>query len=73
MKTLLTSKTANKVEILKGTINKHNKKTIPDLLQCIIESGDRSELELFRTLRLGPNFQLVLAQAVSELDLEAKH
>lgn len=28
--------------------------------------------ELFKTLRLDPNFQLVLAQAVSELDLEAK-
>lgn len=69
-KTLPTSKTVNKVEILKGLINKHNKKTIPDLLQSITETGDRAELELFRTLRLGPNFQLALAQAVSELDLE---
>ena len=72
-KTLPTSKTANKVEMLKGLINKHNKKTISSLLQSIIETGDRAELALFRTLRLGPNFQLVLAQAVSELDLEAKH
>lgn len=68
VKTIPASKTANKVEILKSIINKHNKKTIPDLLQCIIQSGDRAELELFPTLRLGPNFQLVLAQAVAELD-----
>ena len=73
VKTLPTSKTANKVEILKAMIKKHNKKTIPDLLQCIIQSGDRVELGLFRTLRLGPNLQLMLAQAVAELDMESKH
>ena len=73
VKTLPTSKTANKVEILKAIIKKHNKKTIPDILQCIIQSGDRAELELFRTLSLGPNFQLVLAQAVAELNMESKH
>lgn len=72
VKTLPTSKTANKVEILKNIINKYNKKTIADLLASIIEGGDRSELELFRTLRLGPNFQLVLSQAVTELDMESK-
>lgn len=71
-KVLPTSKTANKVEILKTIITKHNKKTVPDLLQSIIEMGDKSELELFRTLRLGPNFQLILSQALSELELEAR-
>ena len=72
IKSLPTSKTANKVEILKNIINKHNKKTVPDILQSIIESGDKSELELFRTLRLGPKFQLVLCQAVTELEMESK-
>ena len=72
VKTLPTSKTASKVEILKNIIYKYNKKTVPDLLQSIIQSGDRAELELFRTLRLGFNFQLVLAQAVTKLDMESR-
>ena len=72
MKSIPTSKTANNVEILKNIINKYNKKTVPDFLQSIIQAGDRAELELFRTLRLGPNFQLVLAQAVAELDMESR-
>ena len=72
IKSLPTSKTANKVEILKNIINKHNKKTVSDILESIIQTGDKAELELFRTLRLGPNFQLVLSQAVTELEMESR-
>lgn len=57
---------------MKNIINKHNKKTVPDILESIIQTVDKAELELFRTLRLGPNFQLVLSQAVTELEMESR-
>ena len=68
---LATSKTAKKVDVIKKLIEKYQKKTIEDLLRCIIRQKSKEELELFRTLRLGPNFKDVFAQALNGLDIEA--
>ena len=37
-----------------------------------MQHGDKEDLALFRTLRLGPWFKDVLLQAISELDIESK-
>ena len=68
---LATSKTAQKVDVVKELIEKYQKKSIDELLRCIIRQNCKEELELFRTLRLGPNFKDVFMQALNELDIEA--
>ena len=65
-------KTANKVDVVKDFIRKYNQKTVTDLLVAIMDTGSLEELETFRTLRLGPQFQLVFAQAVQELEIESQ-
>lgn len=71
-KRLPTSKTASKVEIVKNMIRKHNQRSVQDLLMAIMKSGDKAELEEFRTLRLGPTFTQIFIQATTELDMEHK-
>ena len=68
---LATSKTAQKVDVVKKLIEKYQKKSIDELLKCIIRQNCKEELELFRILRLGPNFKDVFDQALNELDIEA--
>ena len=37
-----------------------------------MKTGDKTELEAFRTLKLGPNFMQIFSQAISEIDLSRK-
>ena len=69
---LPSSKTAAKFDILKDLIKKYNTTTTEELLRAIVQHGDKEDLALFRTLRLGPWFKDVLLQAISELDMESK-
>lgn len=66
------SKTANKVDTFKGLILKHNRRTQEDLLTAIVESENREELELYRTLKLGPGARDIFQQALEELNCERK-
>ena len=52
-----TSKTANKVDMIKTMITKHKTTTMEDLLKSVMSGGNKKELKGFSTLRLGPNFQ----------------
>ena len=72
VKVMKPSKTANKVDIVKDFIRKYNEKGVTELLVAIMDRGSLEELETFRTLRLGPQFQLVFAQAVQELEIESQ-
>ena len=70
IKVVKPSKTANKVDIIKEFIKKYSMKTVSDLLVAIMDTGSLEELETFRTLRLGPQFQMVFTQDLQELEIE---
>ena len=72
VKIMKPSKTASKVDVVKDFIRKYNEKGVTELLVAIMDRGSLEELETFRTLRLGPQFQLVFAQAVQELEIESQ-
>ena len=63
---------SSKMDILKDMIKKYKKTITEELLRYIIQMGDKEDLVVFRTLRLGPWFKDVLIQAISELDIESK-
>ena len=67
-----TSKTATKVDMIKTFIDRYNQRSKDDLLKAIMKSGDKTELEAFRTLKLGPNFVQIFSQAISEIDISRK-
>ena len=67
-----TSKTATKVDMIKEMVERYNQRSIDDLLKAIMRTGDKQELEAFRTLKLGPNFQQIFCQAISEIDISRK-
>lgn len=69
---LQTSKTANKVGVVKTLIEKYRKESVQELLKKIVESGNTEDLSTFRTLHLGPTFQTIFLQALSEIDIERK-
>ena len=72
IKVVKQSKTASKVDIIKDFVRKYGMKTVSDLLVAIMDTGSLQELETFRTLRLGPNFQMVFTQALQELEIESQ-
>ena len=67
-----TSKTATKVDMIKEMVERYGQRSIDDLLKAIMRTGDKQELEAFRTLKLGPNFQQIFCQAISEIDISRK-
>ena len=69
---IVTSKTATKVDMIKEFIDMYNQRSIDDLLKAIMKTGDKTELEAFRTLKLGPNFVQIFQQAISEIDISRK-